>query len=202
MKRLLLTVVGFILLTSSAQAHECKLDHAIKIPSWDGKVVNELKFKNAEFDQDPRFIEPRNGKALFLKVFHPNVNGKDSSYLGASVYTLESNGSYDGLQIEGFSSHEAGWTPGFTGSNLENGNRFEYSTSRHSKIYGIDETGAKVKGVDEIYEFKMVVDQGQLLSLEFTFPLDTNIIFADGHSSYWQTGEHQTLCLKSAELVQ
>jgi hypothetical protein len=173
-----------------ALADNCRL--ANPIPVSGSLLDRDLLLSNSTFDQTPAWTDPSafdpSKDKINVGLFNIIHGTTRTNYLGVSVElegkaeTIGFSGYYDGnFNFQG-STSSSGNTTVYTTKNVRN-----FTEAQHAKN-------------DAITQSVVTVENGNLVSVQLTFPIfKTWKVDANGTHYLAFTGNHQTLCLKSAQ---
>lgn len=172
-------------------ANTCRLDKPIHIGSND--LLKTRVLSNVRFDRVPRFHKPENydpkKDTLHVNLFNIHWNDKATGYVGAMV------GVDNKLESMGLSPYYSG-NLSISGSTQTSGDLTTNTTQTADKY-----TEPQHAKNDAIHELKVMVEKGEIVSIEFKMPIFRVWKTEAGAIYLAFTGDHQTLCLLDGELV-
>lgn len=187
MKSLILTT-SLLFGSISAFAGTCNLDKPIQ---FGGELLNGVQLKNVVLDETPKFM-PETGynsakNVLDVYLFNIDLNGSKTGFIGSQISvvgklaTLGFSDSYSGnFQIQGTMKE----TNGVRTYNTKQGSF--YTEPQHAKNEAITQTA-------------ITVSNGKIIALNLMFPIFKVWKTVDGVNYIAFTGDHQTICVKSAQ---
>lgn len=188
MKNILLVLTS-LLFAFNAVAEECRLEQPL--PMAADFMVRELNYKNVKVSSDPRFSRPEKyvpaQDVLGLKIFNINMNDKKLNYVGVQlgiIGKLESVGFshlYSGNFLIQGRSNEAGGVKTYQTREVR-----IFTETQHAKNEAVTQTTLTVAG-------------GKIWAISLIAPVFKVWKIENGSTYMAFTGEHQTLCVKSAE---
>jgi hypothetical protein len=181
---------GLLVSLSASAADDCRLSQPIDVGT--GNLVQKgLYLRDAKFDENPRFIAPSKfdpaTDVLHVSLFQINWNNTRTGFLGGNVSVVDKN------ESQGFSENYSG-NFNFQSDTRDQNGVVTYTTQSVSRY-----TEPQHAKNDAITSITVVVDKGKLVSLRLSTPV-FKVWKIEDHTRYIAfTGEHQTLCLKSAK---
>jgi len=190
MKKLsvILTIFSVFITGGIAIAGECRLDTPIKID--ESALSKGTSFKSIKTDVRPKFLSVdqynENSDKIYLNLVNVAIDSGKTAFFGANI-GLESKRSWMGC-ANGFFGNLVDVSGENTSENGVNTYRVQAITHQNQTDLGIK---------DLVTKSSFTVENGDLTSVSFTYPIE-RFIKIENYDIYAQyTGEEQTVCVKS-----